>query len=259
MTKDQELFVQIYRNGEKALESYESLSLYYAALSLYEEIRDSKIKDAAQEIIRGLDEWTNHYSDSRLLAALKSWEDHYIRIQKPDTSLHIDESENGFAQGCLDIYQLYLNHDILFSEAGPTILNLAKMGRERHYNEDLCRTMDSLGHALSIGMTSMMIEPVETLKAFLKRKSPEEKIIPVRTHLRDILYLIPENTFLKICCFEKPVTDLRKRILYEDLLSYREIPSALLDQPVISIEPKYDEAEDFALSLEVWLLQEDHS
>ena len=259
MTRDQELFVQIYRNGEKALESYESLSLYYAALSLYEEIIDPKVKDAAQEIIRGLDEWTNHYSDSRLLAALKSWEDHYVRIQKPDTRLHIDESENGFAQGCLDIYQLYLNNDILFSEAGPAVLNLSKMGRERHYSEDLCRTMESLGHALSIGMTSMMIEPVETLKAFLKRKSPEEKISPVRTLLRDILYLVPENTYLKICCFEDPVVSRRKKVLYEDLLSYRDIPSALLDDTVISIEPKYDEAEDFALCLEVWLLQEDHS
>ena len=128
MTKYQELFVKIYRNGEKALESYESLSLYYAALSLCEEISDPKIKDAAQDIIRGMDEWTNHYSDSRLLAALKLWEDHYIRIQKPDTSLHIEESENGFAQGCLDIYQLYLNNDILFSEAGPAILNLARAG-----------------------------------------------------------------------------------------------------------------------------------
>ena len=93
----------------------------------------------------------------------------------------------------------------------------------------------------------------------MKRKSPEEKITPVRTHLRNILYLIPENTNLKICCFEKPVTDLRKRILYEDLLSYRDIPSDLLDQPVISIEPKYDETEDFALSLELWLSEEDHS
>ena len=119
--------------------------------------------------------------------------------------------------------------------------------------------MESLGNALSIGMTSMMIEPVETLQAFLNRKSPEEEITPARTLLRNILYLIPENTYLRLCCMEDVSGSRRKRILYEDLLSYRDIPEVLLEDEVLSIEPKYDEEEDFGLSLEVWLFTGDHS
>ena len=257
MTKDQEYYVKIYDLGKEALESYEPSEQLEEAEELLEYIDAPDVREFAKEIVEGMRTLVNDETEGELLAALASQEDAYTRVQRPDRSVHVEESELGFAKAVLQIYDLYEEGDILFSEAGQAILNLAKMAEERGYDSDLCSTIEMLGSDLKIGWSKPVREHLHDIRVFVQQNDPQaDKTKAVDDYhkllLRDLADVISEFAYVII---RKPsgIPDLEiPPAVYEDIFDLDQIKEEYLWSQVLSIKPVYSEdAEEPAL--EIWI------
>lgn len=257
MTKDQEYYVQIYDLGREALESYEPATQLEEAEELLDYIEAADVREFAEEIVEGMRTLVNDETEGELLAALESQEDAYTRVQRPDRSVHVEESELGFAKAVLQIYGLYEDGDILFSEAGKAIMDLAKMAEERGYDSDLSSQMELLGSALKIEWSRQMKEPLHNIREYVRKHDPmADKAKPADEYhkvlLRDLVNIISEFTYIVIRKARGTYTLETPPAVYEDIIDTEQIKEEYLWSQVLSIKPVYDEEEEETY-LEIWI------
>ena len=169
-------------------------------------------------------------------------QEYYKKASTISINVNIEDSPLGIAKGALEMYDLYINHQISMNDFLDKLIYLMAIVQKKGYNKSLDKMLWNLRLNIFCDDHKEIKSELSRLKNFVSNLEKKEEYIN-RLKVGDIINLLEDNKqYIEIFNIAQGEKEVKKVILFSGICDKNKLITELYyDREVIGLRNRYDE------------------